>query len=278
MDWRRAFRRFNRNRLTQAGALVVLALMLIAVFAPLLAPYDPVTADTSRRFRSPDREHPFGTDELGRDILSRVIHGTRLSLRAAGIVLAISASLGIAIGSIAGLCGGFADEALMRLTDIFLAFPALILAMAIAAALGPGLENGIIAIAATWWPWYARLVRGQVLAVKEKEYVEAARALGGGWPRLLWRHILPGCLSPVIVQMSLDVGYAVLLCSSLSFVGLGAQAPLPEWGAMVATGRKHIMSQWWYATFPGLAVMVSVLGFNLLGDGLRDLFDPTARH
>ncbi|MFW6074891.1 MAG: nickel transporter permease [Chloroflexota bacterium] len=275
--------RYFIKRFSSESPLNVVALVIIIVFLIMciggswITPYDPVATSSAERFLSPTAEHPFGTDEIGRDIFSRVISGARYSLGIAVLILAIAIPIGTFIGVIAGYAGGLVDELLMRLTDIFLAFPAIILAMAIAAALGPNLRNTVIALTAVFWPWYARLVRGQILQIKEQDYVEAGRAVGVSVPRLLFRHIMPNTVAPIIIQGTIDIGYAVLATSSLSFLGLGAQPPAPEWGTMITQSRSFFRVAWWYFTFPGLALMFTVVGFNLLGDGLRDYFDPRTR-
>lgn len=280
---RRTGLRYFFKRFSSESPLNVVALGIIAVFlilcigGEMLAPHDPLATNASNRLNAPSWEHPFGTDEIGRDVLSRVISGARYSLGIAVLILAIAIPVGTLIGTLAGYWGGLVDELLMRITDIFLAFPAIILAMAIAAALGPNLRNTVIALTAVYWPWYARLVRGQILQIKEQDYVEAGRALGASTPRLLLRHILPNSTAPIIIQGTIDIGYAVLATSSLSFIGLGAQPPTPEWGTMITNSRDHFRVAWWYFTFPGLALMFTVVGFNLLGDGLRDYFDPRTR-
>ena len=260
--------------LAMAGLVVILILLITAILAPIIAPYDPYHIVPEERLKPPGMVHLFGTDDMGRDIFSRVVHGSRLSLMAAMVVLALASSIGVLIGSIAGYWGGRVDEILMRLTDMFLAFPAMILAMCIASALGPSLINAMIAISVVWWPWYARLIRGQILSLKNIEYVEAARALGATNARILWKYILPNCMAPLIVQATLDIGYAILTTASLSFIGVGAVPPTPEWGSMISVGRSYILVQWWLPTFPGLAIFLAVAGFNLLGDGLRDILDP----
>lgn len=280
---RRAGFRYFIRRFSQESPLNVVALVMIATFFFLsafgetVAPYDPNATSSADRFLPPSLSHPFGTDEIGRDVFSRVISGARYSLGIAVLILAIAIPVGTLIGLIAGYVGGFVDELLMRGTDIFLAFPAIILAMAIAAALGPNLRNTVIALTLVYWPWYARLVRGQVLQVREQDYVEAGRAVGVPTWRLISRHILPNTLAPIIIQGTIDIGFAVLATSSLSFIGLGAQPPTPEWGTMITESRGFFRVAWWYFTFPGLALMFTVLAFNLLGDGLRDYFDPRTR-
>ncbi|MGH2425794.1 MAG: nickel transporter permease [bacterium] len=266
-----------RNPLTLAGVLIIGALVGIALVASLIAPADPTRTNLEIRFDPPTRAHPFGTDQLGRDILSRVIYGTRVSLRIAILTAVIATTIGAPLGIISGYFRGRVDDLLMRLTDMFMAFPRLILAMAIAAALRPSLENVIIAISIAAWPAYARLARSVTLALREETFVEAARALGAGSPRILTRHVLPGVLSPMVIQISLDMGGIILTAAGLGFIGVGAQPPTPEWGVMIAEGRNYITQQWWVSTFPGIAIALVVFGFNLLGDGIRDLLDPRLR-
>ncbi len=268
------FREIWKHPLAVAGLVTILVLILTAILAPVIAPYDPYHQVAEDRLQAPGSRYFFGTDDMGRDIFSRVVWGSRLSLAAAAVVLTLSTSIGIFIGAISGYLGGRVDEILMRITDMFLAFPAMVLAMVIASALGPSLLNAMIAISVVWWPWYARLIRGQILSIKTMEYVEAARAIGASNRRILWKYILPNCTAPLIVQATLDSGYAILTTASLSFIGVGALAPTPEWGSMISIGRSFILVQWWYPTFPGLAIFLAVAGFNLLGDGLRDILDP----
>ncbi len=275
--------RYFLKRFSSESPLNVVSLFIISVFLILcvggnvLAPYDPLKTNASDRLLAPSADHLFGTDEIGRDVLSRVMSGARYSLGIAFLILVIAIPVGTMIGVVAGYAGGIVDELLMRLTDVFLAFPAIILAMAIAAALGPNLRNTVIALTAVYWPWYARLIRGQILQIKEQEYVEAGRALGVSTPRLVLRHILPNTVAPIIIQGTIDIGFAVLATSSLSFLGLGAQPPTPEWGTMITNSRTYFRVAWWYFTFPGIALMLTVVGFNLLGDGLRDYLDPRTR-
>jgi peptide/nickel transport system permease protein len=273
--WRRV-RRIWHNRSAALGGALVLAWLLIALLAPLIAPYSPTAQKVTNRLKPPSAQHWFGTDELGRDVFSRVLHGARVSLPVALAVVAMTGTVGILLGSAAGYAGALADEIIMRVADAVLAFPSLILAIAITAALGPGLLNAALAIALVLWPEYARLVRSQVIALREMEFVSAATALGASPWRNLFAHILPNALPLMLVKISLDMGNAILLAASLSFVGLGAVPPTPEWGAMVAAGR-HKFFEWWIATFPGLAIFTAVVGFNFLGDGLRDLLDPRLR-
>ncbi|HLE27152.1 MAG TPA: nickel transporter permease [Anaerolineales bacterium] len=266
-----------RSPLTVAGLALILIFGLSALFARALAPMDPLTQKLSQRLQPPSSAHWLGTDQLGRDVLSRLLFGARISLTVGVVVVSTAGTFGTLVGLIAGYTRGLADEALMRVTDVFLAFPALILAMAIAGALGPSLNNAMIAIAVVTWPVYARLVRGQVLSLREREFVEAARGLGASTPRILWRHILPNTLAPILVQASFDMGGAILSAAGLSFIGFGAQPPAPEWGVMISDGRKFINTQSWLSLFPGLAILLTVAAFNLIGDGLRDALDPRLR-
>ncbi len=271
-------KRFPRESPLNVVALVIIiGFFFLTIFGPTLAPHDPITPDTENRFVGPSSQYWFGTDNLGRDVLSRVMTGARISLGVATLIISIAVVVGVSVGAIAGYIGGWVDEFIMRMTDIFLAFPWLILAMAIAAALGPSLQNTVIALAVVYWPWYARLVRGQVMAIKERDFVEAARSIGLRPSRILLKHILPNAWAPVIIQLTIDVGYAVLATAALSFIGLGAQPPSPEWGTMISGARTYFREAWWFITFPGIALSLTVIGFNLLGDGLRDYFDPRTR-
>jgi len=274
--WRRAWRTL-RNPLSLGGLWIIGLLIVVAFVAPVIAPYDPLRTDTFSRLRPPSADHLFGTDQLGRDILSRVIHGSRISLRIAILAATVALSIGAPMGIISGFFRGRVDDLLMRLTDMFISFPSLILAMAIAAALKPTLENVVLAIALASWPAYARLARSVTLGIREENYIEAARAIGANNARLLFRHVLPGVVSPVTIQVSLDMGGILLTAAGLGFIGFGAQPPTPEWGLMISEGRNYIPAQWWVSTFPGLAISMVVLGFNLLGDGIRDALDPRLR-
>ncbi len=256
------------------GVALTLFLLILAVGAPVIATHDPLSLNPADRLQPPSLTHFFGTDDSGRDIFSRVVYGSRLSLLAGVVVLLVATTLGTTIGLISGYSRRSVDDLLMRMTDIFLSFPPLVLAMAVSAALGASLVNAMLAIGIVWWPWYARLVRGQVLRLKHETFVEAARASGASNRRILVNHILPNCLSPIIVQMSLDVGFAILTTASLSFIGLGAQPPSPEWGSMIAIGRTFILDQWWFPTFPGVAIFISVMAFNFLGEGLQEALSP----
>ena len=262
--------RVRQNPLLLVGGTMVVLILLVAVFAPLLAPYPADAGSATHPFmvlRPPSSLHWFGTDQVGRDVLSRVIYGARVSPL-------IACLIGIPLGIAAGYFGGWLDDVIMRVTDIFLAFPALLLALALAALLPPSILSVTIAISVTWWPWYTRLIRGQAASVAGRPYIETCRALGISRRRIIFRHILPNAITPLIVQISLDVGGVILTASALSFLGLGAQDPTPDWGLMVAEGQTYFTTDWWVVTFPGLAILVTAFAFNLLGDGLRDLLDP----
>jgi len=268
---------FLRRPAGVAGAAIVLALVAVALAAPLLAPYGPAAQDLAIRLRPPSAAHWLGTDELGRDILSRLIWGSRVTLGIVLLVSAIAAPVGLLVGCAAGYFGGWVEATLMRVTDVFLALPRLILALAFVAALGPGIENAVLAIAIVAWPPYARVARAETLALRHAEFIEAVRLAGASHARIVVRHILPLCLPSVVVRMSLDMAGVILTAAGLGFLGLGAQPPSPEWGAMIATGRQYMIDQWWVAAMPGIAIAVVSLGFNLLGDGLRDWLDPKQR-
>ena len=264
----------RRSPLLGAGAAVLGLLVLASCLAPWIVPYDPFAMDFHAKLVAPDWHHPFGTDALGQDILSRVIYGTRTSLVVGIAVVALAAGLGVPIGMVAGYFGGWVDAALMRLTDVFLAFPPLLLPISLTAALGPGLGNALMALGIAWFPWYARLVRSTTLAIRGEAFVTAAEGMGIGVVWILRKHILPNALTPVLIQASMDFGYAILAAASLSFIGIGARPPAIEWGLMVAMARAEFLDFWWTASFPGFAIFVTVLAVNLIGDGLRDLFDP----
>jgi peptide/nickel transport system permease protein len=272
--WYRSWLAFRRNGLAMTGLAVVLALVLMAAIAPLVA--DPATANMqvlAHRLQPASWAHPFGTDELGRDILVRILFGARVTLTIVVLVSLIVVPVGLSLGLPAGYFGGVVDSILMRITDIFLAFPRLMLAFAFAAALGAGIDNAVIAIALTTWPPYARLARAEVLTVRRAEFIEAAELQGASHLRILLTQILPLCLPSVIIRLTLDMAGVILTAAGLGFLGLGAQPPQAEWGAMVSTGRDVLLDQWWVATVPGLAIFIASLGFNLLGDGLRDVAD-----
>lgn len=265
------------SRLNVVAVIIVGIVTTVAVFGVWLAPYPPNHIDLLQRLLPPSGSHLFGTDDYGRDLFSRVLAGAWISLYVAAVILLASVAIGTILGIISGLVGGLTDEIIMRTTDLFLAFPALILAAAIAATLGPSLTHTMLALSTVFWPWYARLVRGQVLSLREREFILAARVAGASTRRIVFKHLLRNVFPLVIVQASLDVGYAILFTSSLSFLGLGAQPPTPEWGAMMTDARSFLEDYWWYPTFPGLALAFTVVGFNLLGDGLRDWLDPRLR-
>ncbi|HDP77677.1 MAG TPA: ABC transporter permease [Mesotoga infera] len=268
---------WRKSRLTMVGSALILIFLLMAAFAPLIAPYDPVQQNLQDKLQAPSWQHLFGTDQFGRDIFSRVVIGSRIALWIIFLVSVISGSIGIIVGVTAGYFGGIVDEVLMRITDMFLAFPSLVLAMAFAAMLGPNLTNTIIAISIVTWTTYARLSRAEAIKVKSQPYIEAIRAAGGGNLRIMFLHVLPMCISPVLVQLTLRMGTIILTAASLGFLGLGVQPPTPEWGAMVSDGRNYLIDQWWISTFPGIFIAFVVLGFNLLGDGIRDMLDPRLR-
>ena len=270
-------RLLSKNPSAVAGFVIIATMVLIAVTAPYIAPYDPIKISLRERLSAPSTVHIFGTDEMGRDILSRVMHGARISLRIGVLVIGIAGGLGVVIGAAAGYLGRRADNIIMRVMDVILSFPPLVLAMALAAALGPNLNNAILAVAFVMIPKFARMVRGEALAVKEKQFIAAAQASGAGSMWIILHHIIPNCLSSVIILATLLLGETILIAASLSFIGLGAQPPTPEWGAMISVGRKFLMDQWWYPTFPGLFILVTVIGFNILGDALRDILDPRIR-
>ncbi|MGJ4860286.1 D,D-dipeptide ABC transporter permease [Labrys sp. KB_33_2] len=267
----------RRQPLTVIGLAIVLMVLVIIAAAPLLAPYNPDKVALSLRLKPPSAAHWFGTDEVGRDLFSRVIYGARASCGAAFLIVAISTIAGALIGCLSGILGGRLDTVIMRLMDVLLALPALVLAMALAAALGPSLVNAMLAVAIVRIPAYVRLARGQTLSLRERVYVRAARTYGASPFYILRWHVLPNALSPLIVQATLDLGNIILIAAALSFLGLGAQPPTSEWGALVSSGRRFILDQWWYSTFPGLAILVTAMGCNLLGDGIRDLLDPKMR-
>lgn len=266
-----------RNPLSLAGVALIGLLVAAALLVPWLAPYDPFQTNVARRLEQPSREHLFGTDQLGRDIFTRILYGTRISVRIAVLTAIIATAIGAPLGVVSGYSRGRTDDLLMRVTDMFMAFPSLILAMAIAAALKPTLENVVIAISLASWPAYARLARSVAIGIREEVYIEAARAMGATSRRILQHHVLPGVVSPLIIQVSLGMGGIILTAAGLSFIGFGAQPPSPEWGLMIAEGRSYITNAWWLSTFPGIAISLVVLGFNLLGDGIRDVLDPRMR-
>jgi peptide/nickel transport system permease protein len=275
--WADVRRRFLRSRTGVAGAIVLLIVVLAAVFASRIAPYSPTRQDFRVERQPPSAQHLMGTDEFGRDVFSRVIWGAQTSLEAGAVAATIALVIGLALGMLAAFYGGGADNVIMRCMDVILAFPYILLAIAVVAILGPGLLNAMIAIAIVYIPHYARVVRGSVLSVRSRDYVEAARALGASDRRVMLQHVLPNTMAPVIVTMTLIIGSAIIDTAGLSFLGLGTQPPTPDWGNMLSAGRSYVIDSPWIATFPGLAILVTVLAFNLMGDALRDAFDPRLR-
>lgn len=270
----------NRNILVRIAMIIMLLLVLIAIIAPCIVPYpDDLFLEThpEKGLEGPSREHWYGTDELGRDIFSRILYGTRISLYTSLVSVFFAVLIGSVLGALAGTLGGWVDEVIMRVTDMFLSFPSILLAIVIAAFLGPSLRNAQLAIIISWWPPYTRLLRGQAVSVKEKPFVKAAEAIGTGKGKIIFKHVVPNCIAPVIIGASMDMGGVILTVASLSFLGLGAQAPTPEWGLMVSISRNYFMNAWWYSVFPGLAIFITVLTFNILGDGLREILDPKTR-
>ncbi len=279
-NWRRGIRRFRSNILSMIGLIALLGILGVALVAPSIVPC-PEDAEgkirASARLQAPDDTFYFGTDNVCRDIYSRVLLGTGLALQVGFVIIFLASVIGVTIGALAGYFGGWVDDLLMRMTDIFLTVPALVLAIAVTAALGKGILNVMIGIALVWWPGFARLTRSLVIGLREEVFAEAARSIGAGHLRILFRHILPNTLSPIIVKMSTDFGFAVLTAAALGFIGLGAQPPTPEWGAMINEGRDYFPDDWWVSTFPGMAIFVMVFSWNLLGDGVRDLLDPRGK-
>ena len=269
-----------RNKLSLIALFGLVILVAIAILAPWIAPYPEDFADAAHmteKLLPPSAEHLMGTDELGRDLFSRVLYGARVSLTAALAAVGLSLLIGVPLGAIAGSFGGWVDNVIMRITDVFLSFPPLLLAIAMVALMGSSLNNAVLAISLSWWPWYTRLVRGQAISVKERKFVQAAETIGTSRARIIFKHVIPNCISPVIVQASMDIGGVILTVASLSFLGLGAQLPTPEWGLMISTGRRFFPDSWWYCIFPGLAIFITVLCFNLLGDAIREILDPKTR-
>ncbi|GMQ75285.1 MAG: ABC transporter permease [Gammaproteobacteria bacterium] len=265
---------FRRNPIAMTGLLIIVSLVLMAVFAPWVTSTNGLEPQLEERLQPASAEHWFGTDGLGRDIYDRIVWGSRITLYIVGLVGVIVVPVGLLVGTVAGYVGGAVDSVLMRITDIFLAFPRLILALALVAALGPGLENAVLAIALTTWSPYARIARAEALTIRNSEFIMAAKVQGATTGGILYRHVMPLCISSVIVRLTLDMAGIILTAAGLGFLGLGAQPPTPEWGAMISAGRQYLLDQWWIPTVPGLAIFVVSLGFNLLGDGLRDVLDP----
>ncbi len=279
-ELRKMARTFSRSYSAMLGLIIVVVFLIAAAVGPSVVPYpEDATGVThlEQKLQPPSAEHWFGTDEIGLDIFSRVIIGSRTSLEIGLTITFIAILIGVPLGMMAGMSDGWLREAIMRITDIFLSIPGIILAIAIVGALGPGILNAMVALALVWWPGYVRLVQAKTLSLRNETYVVAARSLGASTPRILLVHVLPNCLSPIIVKASMDMGMAILSAAGLGFLGLGAQPPYPEWGTMISIGRNYLPDWWWYSFFPGLGIYLTVLGFNLLGDGLRDVLDPTQR-
>jgi len=279
-EWRRAWRRFLRNRLSTIGLGIAVLFLAVAALAPYLVPYpgDATGAvHTQERLQSPSRAHLMGTDEVGRDVLTRLLDGTRVSLAIGVIIIAVAMTIGVPLGLAAGVAGGWVEDVIMRVTDVFLAVPGIVLAIAIVTVLGPGIAHAMLAISLVWWPGYTRLVHGRASALRGAVFVEAARGLGASSLRVVGRHVLPNLLTVIVIKASMDMGMAILTAAALGFVGVGAQPPTPEWGEMISTGQPYLPIYWWLSVYPGVAIVITVLGFNLLGDGLRDLLDPAGR-
>jgi peptide/nickel transport system permease protein len=279
-DFERALYRFRQSPLSVIGLIMVAFILLVALLGPAVVAFPEDATGTTRmskRLTAPNDTFVMGTDDVGRDVFSRTVIATQTSLVIGVTVLIIAIVIGVPLGAVAGYLGGWVDEVIMRVTDVFMTVPALLLAMAMAAALGAGMINAMIAIALVWWPGYTRLTRAQVLSLRERDFIESGRALGASPWHIIRRHILPNVVSPVIVKASLDMGFAILVTAGLGYIGVGVQAPTPEWGVMISEGRGLLREAWWISLFPGLAMFITVLGFNLLGDGLRDVFDPKAR-
>lgn len=279
-EWKLSVYLLNQNILTRSAVILLILIVLLAVTAMWIIPFpDHVTTgnDPANSLQPPSADNFFGTDELGRDIFSRVIFGARISLEAALATVFFAVIIGSVLGAVAGAKGGWLDEVIMRITDIFLSFPPMLLSISIAALMGPSLMNAKIAIVIAWWPWYTRLLRGQAISIKEKQFSKAAETIGTSQFKIIFRHIVPNCISPVIIQASMDMGAVILCLAGLSFLGLGAQPPTPEWGLMINTSRNYFMTAPWYSFFPGIAIFLTVLSFNLIGDGIREILDPKTR-
>ena len=271
---------FSRSKLSIAGLAIVIFVILVAIFSPVIAPYPEdagAVTHMSERLMPPSSEHWFGTDDVGRDLFSRVVIASRLDLGLAVAVMAVTLAVGVALGAWAGISGGMVDEVIMRLTDGFMTIPHIILALAILTAIGPGVRNAAIALALVWWPGYSRLMRSLVIVIREEQFVEASQTMGGSRFWIVRKHLIPNCISPILIRASMDVGFVLLAAAGLGFLGLGALPPTPEWGAMVSDSRRYFPDSWWLALFPGGAILLTVFGVNLLGDGLRDIAEPTSR-
>ena len=279
-EWRRYVRAYTRSASSMAGLVIVIIFVVVTAIGPWIVPYPEDARGAvhlERKLQPPSAAHWFGTDEVGNDVYTRVVLGARVSLEIGLIITVVAAFIGVPLGLVAGHVGGHVGETIMRVTDVFLSVPALVLALAVVGALGPGIVNAMIALSLVWWPGYVRLVQAKTLALGQETFVEAARANGADRLRIVRVHLLPNTVSPIVVKASMDMGAAILAAASLGFIGLGAQPPYPEWGAMISHGRNYLPTWWWYSAFPGLAIYFTVLGFNLVGDGLRDLLDPKSR-
>lgn len=277
---KRATYAFTRSKLSLVGLGLVVFVCLMALFAPLLAPYPEdggATTHTSIRLQAPSPQHWFGTDDVGRDVLSRLILASRLDLGLAVVTISIALTIGVFLGAWSGIAGGMVDEIIMRLTDMFMTIPDIILALVIIIAIGPGARNAVIALALVWWPGYSRLMRSLVLVLREEQFIEASVAMGGRQRWIIFKHLIPNTLSPILIRASMDIGFVLLAAAGLGFLGLGAVPPQPEWGMMVSDGRRYFPDSWWLTVFPGGIILLTVFGFNLLGDGLRDIAEPTSR-
>lgn len=271
------FKQFQKNRAAIGGLAIVGALVISAIFAPWIAPSDPLKMDFGALLQPPSRSHILGTDMYGRDIASRILYGSRVSLQVSFLIVTMGAGIGITAGGLAGYFGGLLDMIIMRLVDMLLAFPSILLALLIASVMGPGLTSVMVAVGAVSWLSFARVVRAEILSIKERDFITAARALGASDFRILVRHVLPNCIAPVIVLSTLQMATALIAAASLSFLGIGAQPPLPEWGSMLNEAQEFLREAWWYAFFPGMAIVITVLAINFVGDGLRDALDPKMR-
>lgn len=280
-EFKHSLRLLRKNPLSVAGALIILTLVIIAIFAPYISPYPEQATEPNLEkeeiLRSPNQHHLFGTDRLGRDVLTRIIYGTRIALEVVVVVIALGLLVGVPLGAIAGTCGGKIDTVIMRICDVFLSFPPLLLVIIIVAVIGPSLMHAMLALVISWWPWYARIIRNEAISVKERAYVKAANSIGVPKLTTVFRHILPNSIAPVITQATLDGGAVILSLAGLGFLGLGAQPPSPDWGLMISTSRHTFPLSWWWTIFPGLAMFLAALSFNLLGDAFRDVFDPRLR-
>jgi peptide/nickel transport system permease protein len=280
LELKRVAYSFTRSKLSVVGLAIILFMIVVALFSPYIAPYPEdagAVTDMSERLMAPSLAHWFGTDDVGRDIFSRVVLASRLDLGLAVSVMAVTLVIGVILGAWAGISGGMVDEVIMRVTDMFMTIPDIILALAVVSAIGPGVRNAAIALALVWWPGYSRLMRSLVIVIREEQFVEASVTMGGSRWWIITKHLIPNCISPILIRASMDIGFVLLAAAGLGFLGLGALPPQPEWGAMVSDSRRFFPQSWWLAVFPGGAILLAVFGVNLLGDGLRDIAEPTSR-